>query len=62
MVEGVAEIHDPNALVVTPLGRDTLKPFHAAFSLEEVARIAITTMGLGFVLGLTTVVFQLYPS
>ena len=62
MVEGVAENLDPNELVVTPLGRETLKPFLAAFSLVEVASIAFTTLGLGFVLGLTAVVFQMYPS
>ena len=61
-VDGVAEIIDPNELVVTPLGRDALKPFLAAFSLQEVASIALTTLGLGFVLGLTGVVFQMYPS
>ncbi|MDG6921346.1 MAG: hypothetical protein JRN27_08475 [Nitrososphaerota archaeon] len=61
-VEGVAEMIDPNELVVTPLGRDALKPFLAAFSLQEVASIALAMLGLGFVLGLTEVVFQMYPS
>jgi hypothetical protein len=61
-VDGVAEILDPNELVVTPRGRDALKPFLAAFSLQEVASIALTTLGLGFVLGFTDVGFQLYPS
>ena len=62
VVGGVAEILDPNELVVTPLGREALKPFLAAFSLQEVASIAFATLGLGFVLGLTEVVFQMYPS
>lgn len=62
MVGGVAEILDPNELVVTPLGRKALKPFLAAFSLQEVASIAFATLGFGFVLGLTEVVFQMYPS
>ena len=62
MVGGVAEILDPNELVVTPRGRNALKPFLAAFSLQEVASIAFTTLGLGFVLGFTEVVFQIYPS
>ena len=61
-VDGVAEIIDPNELVVTPLGRDALKPFFAAFSLQEVVSIALTMLGFGFVLGLTEVVFQMYPS
>ncbi len=61
-VDGVAEIIDPNELVVTPLGRDALKPFLAAFSLQEVASIALAMLGLGFFLGLTEVVFQMYPS
>jgi len=61
-VDGVAEIIDPNELVVTPLGRDALKPFLAAFSLQELASIALTTLGFGFILGLTAVVFQMYPS
>ena len=59
---GVAEILDPQDLVVTPLGKRALKPFLAAFSLEEVAAVAFATLGLGFVLGLTGVVLQLYPS
>ncbi|MDG6916946.1 MAG: hypothetical protein JRM85_05055 [Nitrososphaerota archaeon] len=62
MVGGVAEILDPRDWVVTPLGKKALKPYLAAFSLEEVGGIALTTLGFGFVLGLTEVVFQLYPS
>lgn len=62
MVGGVAEILDPNDLTVTPQGRAALKPFLAAFSLEEVAGIAFSVFGFGFVLGLTEAVFQLYPS
>ena len=61
-VDGVAEIIDPNELVVTPLGRDALRPFLAAFSLQEVASVALAMLGLGFVLGLTEIVFQMYPS
>jgi hypothetical protein len=62
MIGGVAEILDPNELIVTPQGRAALKPFLATFSLEEVAGIAFSTFGFGFVLGLTEVVSQLYPS
>ena len=62
MVGGVAEILDPRDWVVTPLGKKALKPYLATFSLEEVGSIALTTLGFGFVLGLTEVVFQLYPS
>ena len=62
MVGGVAEILDPRDWVVTPLGKKALKPYLATFSLEEVGSIALTTLGFGFFLGLTEVVFQLYPS
>ena len=62
MVGGVAEILDPRDWVVTTLGKKALKPYFATFSLEEVGSIALTTLGFGFVLGLTEVVFQLYPS
>jgi hypothetical protein len=57
-----AEITDPNEFVVTPLGRRALKPYLGTFSLTEVAGVAISTLGLGFVLGLTYVLFQLYPA
>ena len=62
VVGGVAEILDPRDWVVTPLGKKALKPYLATFSLEEVGSIALTTLGFGFFLGLTEVVFQLYPS
>jgi hypothetical protein len=57
-----AEITDPNEFVVTPIGKKALKPYLATFSLEEVAGIAVLTLGLGFVLGSTYVSYQLYPS
>jgi len=61
-IRGSAEILDPRDLVVTPQGEKALKPYLTAFSTEEVASIALAALGLGFVLGLTEVVFQLYPS
>jgi hypothetical protein len=62
MVGGTAEILDPRDLIVTPQGKNALKPYLAAFTLEEVASLALTTLGFGFVLGLTDIVFELYPS
>jgi hypothetical protein len=56
------EILDPREFVVTPLGKKALKPYLATFSLAEVASVAATTLGLGFVLGLSYFLFQLYPS
>jgi hypothetical protein len=57
-----AEITDPNEFVVTPLGKRALKPYLGTFSLAEVAGVATFTLLLGFALGLTYVLFQLYPS
>lgn len=57
-----AEILDPREFVVTPLGKKALKPYLATFSLAEVTSVAATTLGLGFILGLTYVLFQFYPS
>ncbi len=62
VVGGRAEILDPNELIVTPQGKKALKPFLGPFSLEEVAGVALVTLGFGFILGLTEVVFQLYPT
>lgn len=62
MVGGVAEILDPRELVVTPFGKEALKPYLATFSLEEVIGVALGTLALGFFLGLTEVLFQLYPA
>lgn len=62
MVGGVAEVLDPRELVVTPFGKKALKPYLATFSLEEVVGVALGTLALGFFLGLTEVLFQLYPA
>ena len=57
-----AEITDTNEFVVTPLGKRALKPYLGTFSLTEVAGVATSTLVFGFVLGLTYVLFQLYPA
>ena len=57
-----AEIIDPNDFVVTSLGEKALKPYLGTFSIAEVAAVATSTLGLGFFLGLTYVLYQLYPS
>ena len=57
-----AEITDPNEFVVTPLGKRALKPYLGTFSSTEVAAVATSTLGVGFLLGLTYVLFQLYPA
>jgi hypothetical protein len=62
LVGGVAEILDPRELVVTAFGKEALKPYLATFSLEEVVGVALSTLALGFFLGLTEVLFQLYPT
>ena len=62
MVGGKAEILDPRELIVTTLGKKALEPYLAAFDKEEVVSVGLAMLGLGFVLGLTEVVFRLYPS
>jgi hypothetical protein len=57
-----AEILDPREFVVTPLGKKALEPYLATFSMAEVASVAAVTLGLGFILGLSYLLFQLYPS
>jgi hypothetical protein len=57
-----SEIRDPREFVVTSLGMKALKPYLAPFALEEVLSITALTLVLGFVLGLTYTLTQLYPS
>ena len=58
----VAEIRDPNELVVTPLGRKALEPYLKAYTSWEVVGVALATMGLGWGLGVMAVLFWSYPS
>lgn len=58
----VAEIRDPNELVVTPLGKKALEPYLKAYTSWEVVGVALTTMGLGWGLGAIMVLFWSYPS
>ena len=56
----VAEIRDPNELVVTPLGKKALEPYLKAYTSWEVVGVALATMGLGYGLGAIMVVFWSY--
>jgi hypothetical protein len=58
----VAEIRDPNELVVTPLGRKALEPYLKAYTSWEVVGVTLTTMGLGWGLGAIMVFFMSYAS
>jgi hypothetical protein len=57
-----SEIRDPREFIVTPLGQKALKPYLATFTLEEVLSVAALTLVLGFALGPTYALIQLYPS
>lgn len=56
----VAEIRDPNELVVTPLGKKALEPYLKAYTSWEVVGVALATMGLGYGLGAIMVIFWSY--
>lgn len=58
----VAEIRDPNELVVTLLGKKALEPYLKAYTSWEVVGVALATMGLGWGLGAIMVLFWSYPS
>lgn len=57
-----AELRDPNEFVITPLGKNALKPYLGTYSSKEVVGVATSTMVLGLGLGTLLMEFQSYPS
>lgn len=55
-----SELLDPREFVVTPLGKEALKPHLKAFSLGQALEIALLA-AIAFFLGWTYVLYQLYP-